>query len=134
MPLAARRPMVYPMPNRTVTTIWRVALVVALLLIPSRGHAATVVRRQPNVSTYADMRAQLAADARRCPWIEVCTLGKSASGTRNVLLVRYAPLPSARTLRLLVLCRQHGDEPASTQAMLGLLHGLAFGDIAQRRA
>ena len=42
--------------------------------------------------------------------------------------------PPARTVRLLVLCRQHGDEPASTEAVLRLLRRIADGGDPTLRA
>ncbi len=84
---------------------------------------------EPNVTSYARMTAQLRADAARCPSIRVSAIGKSAAGHKSLWLVRIAdPEQSpARTLRLLVLCRQHGDEPASTEALLGMIHRIAAG-------
>jgi hypothetical protein len=120
------------MHNRIASTTWRLVLALAFATASCSGHAASAVRYQANVTTYAQMRVALTADARRCPLITVCVLGKSASGAREVLLVRYGQPSSARTLRLLVMCRQHGDEPAPTQAMLDLLSRLADGDAALR--
>ncbi len=92
---------------------------------------------QPNVTPYARMTAHLKADAARCPLVRVTSLGKSAGGGRDLWLVRLAG-PTAdptQTIRVLVLCRQHGDEPASTEAVLGLIHRLASGgDPALRGA
>lgn len=90
----------------------------------ARGAAAL-----PNVTPYARMTAQLKADAARCPQVRVTSLGKSAKGGRDLWLVRLAGPASdpAQTIRVLVLCRQHGDEPASTEAVLGLIHRLAAG-------
>ncbi len=81
------------------------------------------------VTTYAQMTAQLKTDAARCPLLSLTSLGKSAGGHKDLWLVCAADPASdpAKTIRLLVLCRQHGDEPASTQALLGLLHRLAGG-------
>jgi len=82
-----------------------------------------------SVTTYAQLTARLQADAARSPLVRVVSLGKSAGGTRNLWLVRLADPAAdpAKTTRLLVLCRQHGDEPASTEAMLRLIHSLASG-------
>ena len=91
--------------------------------------AATSSYAQPNVTTYARMTAQLKTDAARSPLLRLTSLGKSAGGHKDLWLVRAADPASdpSKTIRLLVLCRQHGDEPASTQALLGLLHRLAGG-------
>lgn len=83
---------------------------------------------QPNVTGYAKMTAQIKSDAARCPFVRVMSLGKSANG-RDLWLVRLAEPAAdpAQMIRVLVLCRQHGDEPASTEAALGLIHRLAAG-------
>ena len=84
---------------------------------------------EPNVTTYARMTAQLRADAARCPLIRVVSVGKSASGRKDLWLVRIAAptKDTSGTIKLFVLCRQHGDEPASTEAVLSLIHRLANG-------
>ncbi len=75
------------------------------------------------------MTARLQHDAHQSPLVRVVSLGTSASGTRQLWLVRIADphADPAQTRRLLVLCRQHGDEPASTEALLRLIHGVVFG-------
>jgi len=91
---------------------------------------------QPNVTSYARMTAQLHADASHCPMLRVASLGQSAKGRRDLWLVRLAD-PAAdptQTIRVLVLCRQHGDEPASTEAILGLIHRIAEGGDPALRA
>jgi len=84
---------------------------------------------QPNVTSYSQMSAQLKADALLSPLLRVASLGKAAGGHKDLWLVRAAQpdFDPAQTFRILVLCRQHGDEPASTEAVLGLLHRLALG-------
>lgn len=84
---------------------------------------------QPNVTSYRQMTAQLNADAARSPFLRIASLGKSARGGRGLWLVRVADprRDPTQTTRVLILCRQHGDEPASTEAVLHLLHRLAGG-------
>ena len=92
---------------------------------------------QPNVTPYARMTAHLKADAARSPLLRITSLGKSAQGGRDLWLVRVAAPAAdpAQTVRVLVLCRQHGDEPASTESVLNLVHRLAAGgDPALRGA
>jgi predicted deacylase len=75
------------------------------------------------------MTTQLKADAEKSPLVRVGTLGKSATRKRELWIVRLAD-PNAgpkQTLRLLILCRQHGDEPASTEALLHLIQSVASG-------
>ncbi len=94
------------------------------------------VAAQPNVTPYGRMTTQLKADAARSPLVRVTSLGKSAKGGRDLWLVRLAPpgVDPVRTIRVLVLCRQHGDEPASTEAVLGLIHRVAGGGDPVLRA
>ena len=91
---------------------------------------------QPDVTPYALMAAQLKADAARSPLVRVTSLGKSAKGRRDLWLVRLASPAAdpAQTIRVLVLCRQHGDEPASTEAILSLIHRVAEGGDPALRA
>ncbi len=85
---------------------------------------------------YAPMTARLRADSAHSPWLRLASVGKSARGHRDLWLVRAADpaADQAKTLRILVLCRQHGDEPASTEAILGLVHRLAVGGDPSLRA
>jgi len=82
------------------------------------------------------MTAELQAEAARSPWVRLTSLGKTSRG-RTLWLARVADPaapPPARTVRLLVLCRQHGDEPASTEAALGLLRRISAGGDPALRA
>ena len=94
--------------------------VLGLVSLAGRAGAAT---------SYARMTAQLQDDCQRSSLIQMTGIGASASGARTIWLVRVgSPVsPAIKPLRILVLCRQHGDEPASTEAMLKLL-----GDVAAR--
>lgn len=75
------------------------------------------------------MTVRLQHDAHQSPLVSVASVGHSAGGTRQIWLVRLADPKTdpAHTPRILVLCRQHGDEPASTEALLNLIHGVAAG-------
>ncbi len=103
----------------------RIAWTICLLLAAASVRAASPVP----VTTYAQMTARLQADAAHSPLMRVVSLGKSAGGKRDLWLARLADPAAdpAKTTRLLVLCRQHGDEPASTEALLHLIHSLASG-------
>lgn len=103
----------------------RFAWTICLLLAAASVRAASPVP----VTTYAQMTARLQADAAHSPLMRVVSLGKSAEIKRDLWLVRLADPAAdpAKTTRLLVLCRQHGDEPASTEALLHLIHSLASG-------
>ena len=86
------------------------------------------------VTTYRRMAAQLKQDvAQSNGWVKVTAIGASRHG-RPLLLAKLAD-PAAKPadpVRVLVLCRQHGDEPAGTEALLGLVHRAADGDAALR--
>lgn len=81
------------------------------------------------------MTAQLASDTAHSEWVRIASAGQSGQG-RALWLARLAD-PATRpadTVRVLVMCRQHGDEPASTEALLKLIHGIAQGQDAPLRA
>lgn len=106
-------------------TSLRGILAVGLILIagaapPARGEAIT---------SYSQMVARIDRDCAASPLIRVAPLGKAASGDRTLWLVRIAdPAPQAAPARrVLILCRQHGDEPANTEAALNFLDDIADG-------
>src|SRR5579875_3256250 len=90
----------------------------------------------PLVTSYRQMTAALKTDTAHCPLLRLTSLGQSAHGHKEIWLVRVADpaVPPAQTVRLLILCRQHGDEPASTEAVLKLFHEVSGGHDAIVRA
>ena len=109
---------------------------ICLFLLPLVLLSASAQASPVPITTYAQMTAQLHAEAAQSPLVRVVSLGKAAGGTRDLWLVRLAD-PAAnvsQTMRLLVLCRQHGDEPASTEALLKLIHSVASGGDPALRA
>ncbi|MDQ2798348.1 MAG: succinylglutamate desuccinylase/aspartoacylase family protein, partial [Armatimonadota bacterium] len=105
-------------------------LICLLLLPPALAFGSPEARTDASpVTSYAQMTAQLRADAARSPLLRLVSLGKSAKGKKDLWLVRVADpdVDPVQTTRLLVLCRQHGDEPASTEAVLRLIHQTARG-------
>lgn len=61
--------------------------------------------------------------------LQVTTIGKSVKGKDIPLVTVSSPdVPSGETKRIFVICRQHGDEPASTEAMLKLIGDLVLAD------
>ena len=82
------------------------------------------------LTSYSRMTVELERDAARSSRISLASLGKSASGARSVWLVRVSQpgIDDNTRLRIqLILCRQHGDEPASTEAALGFLKAVTSG-------
>lgn len=97
----------------------------ALLLIAG----AVVPARAAETTSYAQMVARLDRDCAKSPLIRVAALGKSATGERTVWLVRLADpaKPDSESRRVLILCRQHGDEPVNTEAALDTIDQVADG-------
>ncbi len=103
--------------------LWIIWLLLAFAAASAQADAPA------HVTSYAEMTAFLQGEAAHSPLVRISSLGKSALGKRTIWLVRLAD-PNTdikQTVRLLVMCRQHGDEPASTEALLHLIHGLASG-------
>lgn len=92
------------------------------------GNAGSRPSRVPNVTSYRQMVNGLKADAAHSPSVRLVSVGRSP-GHRDIWMVRLAErsaLPK-ETVRIVVLCRQHGDEPASTESVLSIIHRLASG-------
>jgi len=106
-------------------TLLPILLLLALLAAPVQAD---------QVTSYSQMVARLNRDAVQSPLIRIAALGKSSSGDRTVWMVRLAdPSNTSTPRRAFILCRQHGDEPVSTEAALALLDDIASGkrpDIA----
>jgi len=59
--------------------------------------------------------------------VRVTCIGRSVKGKDIPMVVVSDPgAPLDSTKRLFIICRQHGDEPAPTEAMLNLIEDLAF--------
>jgi hypothetical protein len=106
------------------------ALALALMLLPL-GHCvdAHAAVTQSAVTSYVQMTNEITEEAAQSSKITFCSIGRSSSGERDIWLVRVSgdKVDTTKTVRLMVLCRQHGDEPASTEAVLGLLKKVAAG-------
>lgn len=113
--------------------LWKICV---LLFLASATYAGPDSAKPAVVTTYAQMTLRLQADSKQSPLVRIASLGKSAGGTRQIWLVRVADPETdpERTKRVLILCRQHGDEPASTESLLRLIHGVATGGDPALRA
>ena len=108
-------------------SIRRIGLVLALLAI---GSIATA--QKANLTSHTEMMKWLVAleaiDATSgYGRLKVQTIGQSVKGKDIPLVVVSDPgIPSELTKKLFVICRQHGNEPASTEAMLNMIEGLVL--------
>jgi len=67
--------------------------------------------------------------------IQAVSLGNTCKGRTIVLAIAHDPKVSFRsTKKLLIMARQHGNEPAGTEAVLGLLEHLARTEGRAERA
>jgi hypothetical protein len=87
------------------------------------------------VTSYAAMTKELRADVAASSLLSLASIGKSSQG-KTLWMVRAGEpgVSPDKTVRVLFLCRQHGDEPASTEAVLGVLSRLAHGKEPELRA
>ncbi len=77
--------------------------------------------------TYTDTVRLLVAAAKECRHISVATIGNSAAGRQIPVALLYDPAISPLEMtRVLIVCRQHGNEPAPTLAMLSLIRDVAL--------
>ncbi len=102
-------------------------LFVLLFLRSAPAHAVT---------KYDAMTARLRADCAARPLVlHLYNIGISSRDMRPIWMVRVAsPKPSAdlrKNLRLLVICRQHGDEPVSTEAAIAAVHHYATCKLSE---
>lgn len=105
----------------------RTICLLALAALAARGTAQGAER--PGV-LHAEMMARLKA-AAATGRVQVVSLGRSTEG-RTIPLVALGP--ETATTRVLTLCRQHGNEVASTEAALRVVERAARGDLALAQA
>lgn len=107
-------------------------IVVSSLLVILMTRSAIGAALPPDVTSYRQLTSILGADAKMSPLIRVVSVGQSARWQKQIWMARVADpsVSPAKTVRILVLCRQHGDEPAPTEAAIKLLRGIANGDDA----
>jgi hypothetical protein len=94
------------------------------------GYAAT----RPSLvvpTTYPQMAREVMADQRRSPLIRVSTIGYSKKHKLPILLVQIGKL-SPKSIKVMVLCRQHGDEPAGTEGALAVIGKLSTAPNAAK--
>ena len=110
-----------------IRSIRQIGLIGLILAIGSIANA-----QKANLTSHAEMMKWLVAleaiDATSgYGRLKVQTIGQSVKGKDIPLVVVSDPgIPSERTKKLFVICRQHGDEPASTEAMLNMIEDLVL--------
>ena len=106
------------------------------LLFTTIARAASLPDANSAVTSYQKMLKELRADESLSHEISVSTIGRSSHSKRKIVMVRVGrgDSDSVATRRLLVIFRQHGDEPATTEAALLLLRGFAHGGDPELRA
>lgn len=95
---------------------------------PSSQPYQTDVKLPVSVHTTTEIYKKIKEESEASSYISYSIIGKSSSDKNDIMLVKCSKpgTSAASTIRLLVLCRQHGDEPASTEAMNGLIERLAM--------
>jgi hypothetical protein len=103
----------------------RIVLAVSVLALLSTAVSAAALTSHKKMMERLSLLSQRDAEAGRGR-VKVVSIGSSAKG-RAIPLVTIADpaVPEAGKKRLFIICRQHGDEPATTEAMLGLMERLA---------
>ncbi|MBI2303016.1 MAG: succinylglutamate desuccinylase/aspartoacylase family protein, partial [Armatimonadetes bacterium] len=101
----------------------------ALLLLAAAAQALPPLSYSPGPDEA--VRFVVAAAAQHA-FVQPASIGRSAQGRDiPVITLRDPRVPALEVPRILVLCRQHGNEPAGTVAMLGMIADLAEGRMGQ---
>jgi hypothetical protein len=77
-----------------------------------------------HATSYVQLTKELVQDSHLSPLIQVSTIGHSSKHKRAILLVQVG-VSTATSTRILILCRQHGDEPSGTEGALSYINKLA---------
>jgi len=108
----------------------RLARATAFLALAIIASAACADKAR--LTTHKEMMSRLASlEVVDAVWgygrLKVASIGRSVNGKDIPLVTVSDPnVPVESTKRLFVICRQHGDEPASTEAMLNLIEDLVL--------
>ncbi len=101
---------------------YRSTFVIAILVLAVSIPAGALTSHKAMVSQLTSLVGMDATGAQR---MKVTSIGQSAKG-RDIPMVTIADpsVPTEQTKKLFIICRQHGNEPASTEAMLNLINQL----------
>lgn len=120
----------YKAAERLPVPCW--ALLCGLLLALAPLAAQLPADDNPSPSALLDYLGTLPRGPQS--WVSAVSLGQSSGGRTIPAVMAYDPTQSPLALRrVLVLARQHGNEPAGTAALLGLLREVVAGDATLRR-
>jgi len=93
-----------------------VTLVAVIIISPLK--AATSYSNIVQMLAEMNMLKRLSVNS----YISTVSIGKSAKGAHiPMVIIRDPEVPVQSTAKLFIICRQHGNEPASTEAMLSLI-------------
>lgn len=96
---------------------WAMMAALALAVITP---ASAVTSRTKLIRTLANMEAVNLFSGNKT--ISTVSIGHSALGqTIPLVVIRDTSVPIEETSKLFIICRQHGNEPASTEAMFGMI-------------
>lgn len=92
------------------------ALIAVIIISPLK--AATSYSDMMHMLAEMDMLERLSGKS----YISTVSIGRSAKGTHIPLVIIHDPeVPVQATAKLFIICRQHGNEPASTEAMISVI-------------
>lgn len=110
--------------------------VVCIILLALMAVSCTAIAQKADLTSHKEMMQWLASleaidTTSGLGRLKVETIGRSVQG-RDIPLVEVSDpnAPTDTTKKLFVICRQHGNEPASTEAMLNVIEGLVLDNDA----
>ncbi|MFA6665895.1 MAG: M14 family zinc carboxypeptidase, partial [Armatimonadota bacterium] len=101
----------------------RIAVLLSILVLFSANVSAATLTSHKKMMAQLALLSKKDANAGR---VSVVNIGTSVKGRDIPLVIITDPaVPEESKKRLFIICRQHGDEPATTEAMLRLISRLA---------
>jgi hypothetical protein len=97
--------------------------------------AEILAQHSGSQTSYTKMLQTITAIDAASPRVSAVSIGRSVRGRHIALVaVHDSGTVFGQTKRVMVICRQHGDEEAPTEAMLALIRHLAFTQGEPERA
>jgi len=101
------------------------AVVLALACVSARAEKAKLTTHKAMMTQLASL--DLIDDTSGSGRLQLTSIGQSVKGKDIPMVIVSDPsAPPETAKRLFIICRQHGNEPASTEAMLGLIQDLVL--------